>query len=75
MTRYCINHPQREARWFCQKFQVAYCDECCRCTHPEGYCIFRPQCAIWQICLEEDKETARSASEASEGHPQRTHSQ
>jgi hypothetical protein len=73
-SRRCVSHPDREARWTCAKFSVAYCDECCGCPYPEGYCTFRPQCPIWQICLEQDKETASSGLRASEGHPQRTHS-
>ena len=64
MTRRCRNHPQREAPWFCSKHSVAYCDECCRCPHPEGYCQFRPQCAIWQVCLEDDAVSAASPSPA-----------
>lgn len=55
MSRRCANHPQREAAWFCLKHSVAYCDECCRCPHPEGYCKYRSQCAIWQVCLESDR--------------------
>ena len=51
MTKRCINHPERDASWVCSKHSVAYCDECCRCPYPEGYCTFRPQCAIWQVCL------------------------
>ena len=51
MTRRCANHPRREAPWFCFKHSVAYCDECCRCPHPEGHCQFRSQCVIWHVCL------------------------
>ena len=61
-TKRCINHPDREARWTCAKFSVAYCDDCCRCPYPEGYCTFRPQCPISQICLEGVGSTGRSPS-------------
>ncbi len=52
--RVCINHPDREGRWVCQKFDTAYCDECCRCSHAEGYCKFRLQCGVRNICAEEE---------------------
>ena len=50
--RVCINHPDRPGKWLCQKFDLAFCDDCCRCSHPEGYCKFRPQCGVRQICQE-----------------------
>jgi hypothetical protein len=67
MTRRCVNHPQREASWFCSKHSVAYCDECCRCPHPEGYCKFRAQCPIWQVCLESTAADAAPPSPAEAG--------
>jgi len=51
-VRACVNHPDRPGKWLCQKFDVAYCDECCRCGHAEGYCKFRSQCGVRQICEE-----------------------
>jgi hypothetical protein len=64
VVRRCINHADREAPWFCLKHMVAYCDDCCRCPHREGYCKFREQCAIWQVCLEDDRVGAASPSSA-----------
>ncbi len=69
MTRRCINHPEREAPWFCSKHSVAYCDECCRCPHPEGYCKFRSQCAIWQMCPKAVEKDARTVSRATANYP------
>jgi len=53
----CANHPNRQGGWKCAKFSTVYCDECCSCPHPDGYCPFRPQCPIWQICQKEHKES------------------
>lgn len=60
--RRCLFHPHREGKWWCPKYQVAYCDECCGCSHPEAYCKFRPECPIWQICLEGEPRHAGQAS-------------
>jgi len=38
--RVCINHPDRPGKWRCQKFDLAYCDDCCRCA---GCGPLRPQ--------------------------------
>ncbi len=50
----CANHPEREAIVQCQKMTVGYCQECLdacdACTSPGGYCKFRPQCIIWELC-------------------------
>jgi len=53
-VRVCANHPRRPGKWLCQEFDIAYCDECCRCAHSEGYCKFRQQCAVRHICAEDD---------------------
>jgi hypothetical protein len=50
----CRNHPQREAAVRCEKLQIGYCqaclDDCMACTDPCGYCKFRGQCVIWELC-------------------------
>lgn len=55
----CRNHPDREARVSCQKMNIGYCEECldnCEaCTDPCGYCQFRGQCIIWELCRKSDK--------------------
>jgi hypothetical protein len=55
-VRMCVNHPDRPGKWLCQKFDLAYCDECCRCGQAEGYCKFRPQCGVRQICAEDQQQ-------------------
>ncbi|MGM0427600.1 MAG: hypothetical protein ACQEQ7_10230 [Thermodesulfobacteriota bacterium] len=55
----CRNHPDREARFTCQKMNVGYCLECLEdceaCTDPCGYCQFRSQCIIWEKCRKSEK--------------------
>ena len=50
----CRYHPDREARVVCQKMNFGYCEqcleECMACTDPCGYCRFRTQCIIWEMC-------------------------
>lgn len=45
----CINHPDRETSYLCQKHQVYLCEECLACSDPQLYCKFRSSCIIWFI--------------------------
>jgi hypothetical protein len=49
----CINHPKREAVYFCFKHKIGYCGECCKCIDREKFCKYRPTCTIWAICKTE----------------------
>lgn len=51
----CLHHPERDAFALCQKYNEAYCAECCACRHPHGYCPYRTQCLNWQICQKKNK--------------------
>ncbi|MBN2034161.1 MAG: hypothetical protein JW836_12865 [Deltaproteobacteria bacterium] len=55
----CLFHPDRDAAVKCNKMDVGYCRECldrCEaCTDPCGYCKFRNQCIIWEICKKSEK--------------------
>jgi len=55
----CRNHPDREAAVACQKMEIGYCRECLQnceaCTDPCGYCKFRSQCLIWELCRKSEK--------------------
>lgn len=59
MPMNCRFHPERDARVTCQKMDIGYCQECldnCEaCTEPCGYCKFRPQCIIWELCRRSEK--------------------
>lgn len=53
----CVNHPDREARFPCQKNNTrGYCQECVGsgvpCFDPDIYCKFRSQCVIWEMARE-----------------------
>ena len=50
-----VKHPDRPAFSICQKYNQGYCEECCRCTDPTGYCKYRMQCLGWQICQKKQK--------------------
>ncbi len=43
----CINHPDRETSYLCQKHNIYMCEECIKCRDPEIYCKFRSSCPIW----------------------------
>lgn len=47
---FCRNHPEREAAALCQKYGHGLCADCLdqdpRCSDPDIYCKFRPQCII-----------------------------
>lgn len=50
----CVNHPEREARFYCQKTNRWFCEECGKgCQQPEAHCKFRTACVIW--ALEHDR--------------------
>ena len=55
----CRNHPERDACTQCQKMEIGYCthclDNCEACTDPCGYCKFRTQCLIWELCRKSEK--------------------
>lgn len=55
----CLFHEDRDAYVKCQKMEIGYCQECLEnceaCTDPCGYCKFRPQCVIWELCKKSDK--------------------
>jgi hypothetical protein len=55
----CKNHPDRETYVACQKMGIGYCrdclDNCEACTDPCGYCQFRTQCLIWELCRRSEK--------------------
>ncbi len=53
----CINHPDRLAFSICQKYNRGYCQKCCICTDPKGYCKYRTQCIGWQICQKKKKKS------------------
>ncbi len=55
----CLFHDDREAYAKCQKMEIGYCRECLEnceaCTDPCGYCQFRTQCIIWELCKKSEK--------------------
>ncbi len=47
---YCVKHPDRVAKLFCQKTGRWLCDECgAHCDAPKAYCKFRTACVIWAL--------------------------
>ncbi|MFP4306177.1 MAG: hypothetical protein ACLFRG_03355 [Desulfococcaceae bacterium] len=58
----CVNHPDRETPYTCQKHGVHLCEECLACRDPELYCKFRPSCMIWMIHKERRREERRAAA-------------
>jgi hypothetical protein len=62
----CIRHPERDARVVCQKTSTGYCEECLEnglsCIDPNLYCKFRPQCIIFEMEKERNKELRRAAA-------------
>jgi hypothetical protein len=44
----CINHPDRETRFFYMKHQLYLCEAC---KDPHLYCKHRPSCPIWMRIL------------------------
>lgn len=55
----CRFHDDREVYVKCQKMEIGYCRECLEnceaCTDPCGYCQFRTQCIIWELCKKSEK--------------------
>ena len=41
----CHSHPDRPARFLCEKLQQRFCEECARCPRPT-HCKYRDQCLI-----------------------------
>ena len=65
----CINHPDRETRFFCMKHQLYLCEECLACRDPQLYCKHRTACPIWYMNKRQeawDKEKQRRAAAACE---------
>lgn len=65
----CLHHPDRRAISICQKFGQGYCEECCRCTDPRGYCKFRSQCIGWQVCGKAKKISPQSPPRVQKRNP------
>jgi len=57
----CRFHADREAYIKCQKMEIGYCRECLEnceaCTDPCGYCKFRFQCIIWELCKKSEEKS------------------
>jgi len=51
----CLRHPQRPAFSICEKFGHGYCEECCPCSDPKGYCRYRTRCVGWRLRAKEGK--------------------
>jgi uncharacterized 2Fe-2S/4Fe-4S cluster protein (DUF4445 family) len=65
----CINHPDRETRFFCMKHQLYLCEECLACRDPQLYCKHRTACAIWFMTRRQEvwgQEEPREAAAACE---------
>lgn len=46
----CVNHPDREATFYCFKFRRSLCLECLTCQDPPpGRCRDRTACLIWEF--------------------------
>lgn len=45
----CKNHPDREGKVYCQKFNRWYCGDCIACSQPKAYCKYRTACMIWEF--------------------------
>jgi len=43
----CTNHPDRETRFECSKYNIHMCEDCIKCRDPKLYCKFRTACPIW----------------------------
>ena len=52
----CINHPDRETSYHCQKHNLDMCEECMRCRDPELYCKHRTACVIHFLTQKVEKE-------------------
>jgi hypothetical protein len=46
MSTTCYRHPNREARFYCEKDGNYMCRSCACCRSPRIYCQFRSACLI-----------------------------
>ena len=62
----CINHPDRETSYHCQKHDIYMCEECLECRDPDLYCKYRESCPIWFLTKKKglDDEPPRKAAAA-----------
>ena len=63
----CINHPDRDTRFFCMKHQLYLCEACMECKDPQLYCKHRSSCPIWFMTKRQelwDQEEQREAAAA-----------
>jgi hypothetical protein len=69
----CLYHPDRVAAVTCDKMSVGYCreclDQCEACTDPCGYCKFRKQCIIWELCKKSAKRARLESQAKGKGMP------
>ncbi len=42
----CINHPDTETRFLCQKYNQYMCEKCMTCKDPKIYCKYKTACPI-----------------------------
>lgn len=42
----CINHPDVETRFICQKHNYYVCEKCMTCKDPKLYCKYKTACPI-----------------------------
>ena len=49
----CPKHPELSARFWCEKFDVYFCERCMTCHSPELHCKHRTQCLIWELTKED----------------------
>lgn len=45
----CHNHPEKESRFLCMKYDRWLCEACLKCQDPKLKCKFRIDCVIWEI--------------------------
>ena len=58
----CINHPDRETSYHCQKHNIDMCEECLRCRDPELYCKFCTACVIHFLSKQDGKSRLSDSS-------------
>lgn len=61
----CINHPERETPYRCEKHGIFMCQDCLECKDPQLYCKFRSSCPIWFLHKEREQEERRIREEES----------
>jgi len=42
----CVNHPDIETSFLCQKYNQYMCEKCMKCKDPKIYCKYRTACPI-----------------------------